>query len=131
MILFEAQWVSFSSSGNSSSGKSSDGESSSDEEEVLEEDLATTLINLPMSSMFVHPSQLQDSRRHGTAMVHQALGAKDGTTGTPAASLITTSSPMDMAVPAITPVLPPPPSTVNVPTALRHTAATPPDITGA
>lgn len=119
-----------SSSDDNSSGDSSDGDSSSDEEEAPEaeapeDDPAATSINLPMSSMFVHPSQLRDSRRRVTAAVHRALGAEDGTTGTPAAS------PMDVAVPAITPIRPPPPGVVNVPTAPSHTAAPPPDITGA
>jgi hypothetical protein len=103
---------------SSCDGDSGD-ESSGDEDGAPAVDAVVTPINSPMSSMFVHPNQLRDSRRHTPAAGHQAFGTDEGTTSTvppvPAASPITTLSPMSVVGSAVVPVVStPPPTDVNI-----------------
>jgi hypothetical protein len=104
---------------SSSSDGDSANESSGDEDESAAVDAVATPIDVPMSSMFVHPHQLQDSRRNTPVVVHWALGTNNGTASTvtpvPAASPITAFSPMPVVGSAVVPVAStPPPTDVNV-----------------
>ena len=67
-----------SSSSSSSDINSSDSSSSA---EATEEDAAPLMFNLPRSSMFVHPSQLRESRR-ATPLVQAAVVTEEATTAT-------------------------------------------------
>jgi hypothetical protein len=117
--------------GSSSDTDSSD-ESSADEDGAPAVDAVVPPINLPMSSMFVHPNQLRASRTRTPAAVHRALGTDEGSTSNvppvPAPSPITASSPMSVVASAVVPVAStPPPTDVNV--ALGPSDMAPPTLT--
>jgi hypothetical protein len=118
---------------SSSDGDSAD-ESSGDEDEAVVVDAVATPINLPMSSMFVHPNQLLDSRMSTPAAVPQALGTDVGTDSTvppvPAATPITTLSPISIVGLAMVPVPSTPPLTdVNIALGPSDKAQPPPNLT--
>jgi hypothetical protein len=116
---------------SSASDADSSDDSSGDDDGAPAVDAVVPPINLPMSSMFVHPDQLRDSRTHTPAAVHRALSSDEGTTSNvppvPAPSPITASSPMSVVASAGVLVASTPPTDVNV--ALGPSDMAPPTLT--
>jgi hypothetical protein len=98
-------------SGPSDDGSSS-GTSTSSEDETAAEEPAPLSLDVPTSSMFVHPSQLRESRR-ATALLESTSNTED----VPMAA-----SPMTVDVAGDTPASSPAPSFIHLPTGPTLTA---------